>query len=446
MRDIKPQPKKPEKEEVIPEEAPKLPLGRPLKDDWMTGDKVPVARVNAENDIKSEKPIDKTIRSKRQHSRKGFSIGYKERVIVVIIVCLALISGILASVIFLPNANIKLVLRTAPLLVDEHITLQANGDNESTLPGTAFFREVSVEGETPVESKEMIGEKASGSVDLINKTTQEQKIKDQSRLITKDGQLFYMQRSMTIPAGPSRISVPIIADKAGEDGNLSPQKLDFAGLDEGSRQLVYGEVTTPLKGGSGEEVLVVKDDDIERARAQAGKEARAQVEEDIRGELPDGWAFVDESWNNELVSFESSAKVGERQPTIPYKARIIVRVFGFENEALTNHLKSSLEQRMDKDYMLFPGPITYTKKVESVNWEEATADLNVRVTHTTMPQIALDTLKEKIMGRSETEAKQYLSGLPGVRSVKLNLWPFWVQSVPRISGRILIDLESERQP
>lgn len=447
MRDIRPQPKRPEEDELGSKEVPKLPPGRPLKQAWMAGSNVPVAHVNTEDDnTKRDEEAVKPIKPVRQGGGKGFSIGYKERVIVVVIICLAVMSGILASVIFLPSAKIKLILRTAPLLVDERVTLQTNSENENTLPGTAFFREVSVEGQSPVENKEIIGEKATGNVDLVNKTTEEQKIKDQSRLLTKDGQLLYMQRSVTLPAGPSRVSVPVIADQAGEAGNLTPQRLDFAGLSDSSRQLIYGEVTSALAGGSGEEVLVVKEDDIERARTQAGKEAKDQVEEDIRGELPDGWLLVDESWNNELVSFETKVNVDDREPTIPYSARIVVRVFGFENEALTNHLKSALEQRMDKDYMLFPGPITYTKKVESVNWEEATAELNVRVTHTTIPQISLDTLKEKIMGRSEVQAKQYLSGLPGVRSVTLDLWPFWVQSIPRIERRISMDLESERQP
>ncbi|MEX2054851.1 MAG: hypothetical protein WD972_01590, partial [Candidatus Andersenbacteria bacterium] len=193
-------------------------------------------------------------------------------------------------------------------------------------------------------------------------------------------------------------------------------------LDPSSQTLVYAEVTQPLKGGSGETQSIVKDADIEAARKSAGEAARAQVEQQIRGELDDGWTILEESWTSEITNFETPAKVDAKESTIPYTARAVVRVMGYQQSALEAKLKTALEARMDKDFMLFPGPISYSKAVEEVKWEEAKATVSVRVTHTTIPQISLETLRQKLAGRTQAEAKEYLENLPGVRSVSIKLW------------------------
>ena len=362
------------------------------------------------------------------------------------LILLALITGGLAALIFLPTARVQLVLRTAPLLVDQTLKLHAQGEGEDSIPGTAFFREVPVEGSEPVTGQEIIGTKTRGTVQIVNRTTEEQKIKEQSRLVTSDDTLFYMQRAVTLPPGPSRVSVEVEADVAGPEGNIEPQKLYFAALPESSRALLYAEVTQALTGGSGEAVQVVTEKDIETARGSAGQLARQQVEADIIKELPRGWKILDESWTADLQAFDTTAAVGSRETAVPYTARVMVRVLGYEEKALEERLRAALEERMDKEYSLFPGPLSFSTTVEKVNWEAGEAELAVRVTHTTIPNIQLPTLRGKILGQTVTDAKKYLEGLPGVRSVAIETWPFWVSTIPRIENRVTLDVQSERQP
>ncbi|MEX2054852.1 MAG: baseplate J/gp47 family protein, partial [Candidatus Andersenbacteria bacterium] len=159
-------------------------------------------------------------------------VGHRERKFVVGLIVLAILAALLAGFIFIPLATIALSLRTAPLLVDERLTIQAEVGSAEAVPGSAFFREVQVEGTAPVTSTEVIGTKATGTVQIINRATEVQKIKEQSRLVTKDGELFYMQGSATIPAAgagsPSGVTVTIEAAEAGEQGNIPTQRLNFA--------------------------------------------------------------------------------------------------------------------------------------------------------------------------------------------------------------------------
>ena len=96
--------------------------------------------------------------------------------------------------------------------------------------------------------------------------------------------------------------------------------------------------------------------------------------------------------------------------------------------------------------MLFPGPSSFTKSVDSVDWESERATVDVRVTHTTIPEFSIDTLQEKLAGRSKEEAENYLRGLPGIQSASVEISPFWASRISQLEKRIIIDIQPDRQP
>ena len=462
LKESKPAEKKPE----AVKETPKKPVPdvkpteersrRVLKRARLAGSTVPVAKihvpdtpphVHSDANHEGHEETDAPRREmKPAAAAKAVRIGRNERTILLSFFTLVVIASAVAGVIFLPTADVTLHLRTAPLLVDEEVIVAAEDSGDAnSIKGTAFFREVATSGSVPVEHTETIGTKATGTARIVNASSEEQRIREQSRLVSADGQLFFMQTHAIVPSN-SAATVAIEAAEAGPAGNVEPGRLNFAALDASSQQLVYAEVTQTLAGGTGDEIAVVSDADVERAKQNAGERARTQVEGEIREELPDKWIILEESWTGQLDSFEANTAVGEPTPELGYSAQVTVRVMGFEQEALLQRLEQLLNERLEDEFMLFPGPISYTKSVKDVTWDESKARLLVRVTHTTIPQFDLDTLREKLAGRSVAEAQTYLEGLPGVRSAEINLWPFWALSVPRVEGRIALKLEPERQP
>ncbi len=381
-----------------------------------------------------------------KRSRVRMQLGQRERMVVVALSVLVVVALLSAGILFLPKATIELVLETAPLLVDQQVTVKNNAAAGSPeVPGNSYVREVQVNGISPVLSRKIVGEKARGVVTIVNKTIDEQKIKEQSRLVTADGILFYMQRHAIVP-GSGAVSVEVEAAEAGPPGNISSGRLNFAALDSASQSLVFAEVNQSLTGGSGEEVAVVQEQDVEQAKQAAATAARQKVEQEIRAELKPGWTVLEESWNSELKDFSTEATVDENRDSIGYGGRVLVRVIAFEEQVLEGQLKAALEAKLDEQYMLFPGPISFTKAVESIDWDNNEALITARVTHTTIPTFSLETLKDKLAGRQREEAVEYVNGLPGVESVSVKLSPFWVRSVPRIDRRISIDLISNREP
>lgn len=378
-------------------------------------------------------------------------LGQRERMLVGVLIVLAVATSLLGMIIFLPRADIKMNLKTAPLLVEEKLKIQSGKAVESEIPGQVVVRDVSVTGSSDVNGTEVIGTKAKGRVRLINKTFSEQQIKGKSRLITSDERLYYIgEKGAIIPpaegASLGYATVEIEAAEAGSEYNLEKQRLDFAGLDESSQSLVYAEVVDDIDSGSGDTVKVVREQDIESAKKEAAKLARQELEADAQERMKDGWSLLEESWTFDMAEFITSQEVGQREEEIHFTARGNVYVMGYEAQALETLLQKSLETRLEDDYMLFPGPISFTKKIENSDWQNGRIELGVRVTHSTIPKLSIDSLKQKLANRSVTNAQEYVKGISGVRSVDIELWPFWVRSIPRIEKRINLDLQPDKQP
>lgn len=416
---------------------------------------VPKHQIPAHTEAAAEsRPMFASVPVKPGRSKKrgpSMRLGKKERVILLSLFGVALVVAAIAGFLFLPSARILLTLQTAPLLVDEKLTISSNAAAiPNAIPGSPFTQEVSVQGSSQVTSKEFVGGKATGTVQLVNRTFDEQKIKEKSRLITKDGVLFYISGSATIPPGSSggvgSVNVKVEAAQAGPSGNIVAQRLDFAALDAPAQSLVYGQSQGTFTGGTGEEVAVIQEADLQQAKVAAGAQSKSEVEAAARAQLQKGWTILEESWDTAVGEFAPTGKVGDKVATIPYTAKATVRVMAYKEDAMETALQNALSERLDENYMLFPGPLSYTKSVDASNWDTGQIDITARVTHTTIPSLSIDTLRDKLVGRKKEEAVAYLQGLPGVQFTTIELWPFWVQSVPDIQKRVNIEIKSDREP
>ncbi len=407
----------------------------------ITNIEIPSAMPNYEeqNDFKKKRPMFARPQSPKPARVR---VGNNERKIILSFFGLALLVAVIGGAIFIPTATISMQLKTAPLLINEEITVSSLSGNNA-IPGQVFTREINVSDTHKVTNSENVGVKSSGAVNIINRTNETQPIKENSRLVTDNGTLFYMKNHAIVPPNSS-VRVEIEAGEPGDQGNIEQQKLYFAALDESARQILYAETIEKITGGKSEMISVVSENDFDQAKQSAIATARQKAEGEIRNDLPDNWTILEESWNSELKSFNPSAKVNDKTPEFAYTASVAVKAIGYEKEALESRLKQLLEKQISENYMLFPGPIAYSQTIKNVDWNQSSATLSVRVTHTTIPKLSLDTLKEKMAGRSSKEAQSYIEGLPAVKSATIKLWPFWVSSIPRIERRISIDLKPDK--
>lgn len=483
MRDISPSPKPSFSRKDIPEDLPpeakklyekhanKAAAKKPVAKSSarrFTGSQIPITNVHVPKQTLPEKRplfavIDKSVVDKKtkkttalkpatkkpKKSRASMMLGTKEKKIAWSLFAVVLVTACIAVAIFLPSATIALNVQTAPLLVDQKLTLTTNPTSDpNSIAASVFSQQLQIQGSSLVSHTEVIGTKAKGTVQVVNKTFETQKIKEHSRLTAKDGTLFYMLGPAIIPpaekGSPSAVSVQVEAAESGEKGNIQPQVLNFAALDASAQAVVYAQTATAFTGGSGQEVHTVADTDIDQAHDAAKIQAKAQAQQAAQAQLKSGWAIMDESWDVQLSNFTAVQKAGDKADNVTFTANATVRALMYQDDAMKNAVQNSLSSHLDPNMSLFPGTISFTKSVDSVDWDKGQASVTARVTHTTIPNFSLDTLKDKLVGRSKDDALTYLQGLQGVQNADVKLWPFWVQHIPQIQQRINITVNSDR--
>ena len=56
-------------------------------------------------------------------------------------------------------------------------------------------------------------------------------------------------------------------------------------------------------------------------------------------------------------------------------------------------------------------------------------------------RVDIESLRNRIAGRSEADLKAIIFSLPGVESANISLWPFWVNKVPADQGKVKVAVD-----
>jgi len=75
------------------------------------------------------------------------------------------------------------------------------------------------------------------------------------------------------------------------------------------------------------------------------------------------------------------------------------------------------------------------------NLEEKTGKMKVSVEGNFVPNLQnLNFPKDKLVGLSESEVKEYFSNFPTIENVEVKLNPFWLKTMPLLSDKIEIKI------
>lgn len=382
-------------------------------------------------------------------SARHARLGGREKIIALVFLGLVILAAGLAAFVFLPTANVSLVLRTSPLLVEEELTIQEDGaPNSTSIDGRFFSEEIAISETYHVSGRKTVGEKATGTVDLINKSFDTQSLKEHSRLANADGKIFYITRGVTLPAAqataPVRVPVAVEAAEAGDEYNGVTGRLDFVALDEAARTFIFAEVSVAPAGGSGEQVAVVTADDISAAREAAAASAQTILAETVQAKIPSHWKLLGDGAHNKVLTFTANGAEGDELQTLDYTAQIQSRVIAYDESAVVEKIQSSLQAHVAAENILFPGPVSYDIVTPAIEDGATEVTIKVRTTHKTVPRVSIPSIRETLAGKSVEDAHAYVGGIPGVRSATIELTPRWLQSIPRIERRITVELLPEQ--
>ena len=283
---------------------------------------------------------------------------------------------------------------------------------------------------------------ATGKVTLFNQTGSAMTLVPTTRLLSTEGILFRLKNKETIPAKGKRENVEVYADKEGVSGDIDPTTFSIPGLGANYEEIVYAESTTRMSGGSNK-VHKVTEEDINIALEEIKKELRIEALEKLKLELEVGDSLLQEATKVSVLDTEISAKVGDSNPIFEIYMSIEVQGIVADRDEILKLAKEKL-------YI----SITPEKELLSVNNEEieyqlekydkidSLAQLKVTIVGNTMLHKTSEVLdKNNLMGKTKEEVKTYLLAEDGIENVQVELSPFLLRTVPKISDHIEIILK-----
>ncbi len=313
-----------------------------------------------------------------------------------------------------------------------------------TIDGNLQISEVSAEKTYQTTGEEVsTGETSSlvtGTVTLINKYSENQPLVVKTRLLSSDGKLFRLKKSVNVPAGGT-VMAEVYADKAGADMTVDANtRFTIPGLWAGIQDRIYAENSEAFAYQS-QVKRIVKQSDLDAAKKDINEVLDLKVKNDLQSVASDQAIVYGDTDSD--VTTEFNAKLGDEVAsfTVKAKKKIVVATFSKEKAIELAKARLALVVSDDKQLSNFDNSkITYTLE----NYDEATKAAEVKEYFTGIMSLKSDSSlidRNKLVGLNEAQISQYLDTFPEVKEYKLEFWPAFIKTAPNLPDRINIEIE-----
>ncbi|MDD5430849.1 MAG: hypothetical protein PHP03_01350 [Candidatus Pacebacteria bacterium] len=370
------------------------------------------------------------------------------------IIVLGIVLGALYMLGFsiLPRAIVKISAKTTDWTYKDSIVVDkaAKVDAASmTIAGQVFKSEKNTEMKFPASGIKEVSVKATGKITVYNSySSKSQPLAKDTRFASPDGKIFHLVKAITIPGAsisegkiiPRSIEADVVADKAGEEYNIGPEKIftipGFKGTPK--YQAFYGESKTAMSGGMVGKVSYPTAGELKTAKEQISKTLRDALDEEISSQITPEMKIIDgaTSFNiteqniNEVADADKNFSIFE-------KAQLAVIVFN-END-LKNLLLDRASEESGEEYELKNYELGYG--LARGDFQTGKLSFPVDFKAVMRRKIDAEGLKEDIAGLPDIDLRKKVFSVPGLENATVSLWPFWVTRVPTNLGKIKIEVD-----
>ncbi|MEX2144765.1 MAG: hypothetical protein WD712_00060 [Candidatus Spechtbacterales bacterium] len=299
-------------------------------------------------------------------------------------------------------------------------------------------------------------ERAAGHIRVYNEySSLPQTLVESTRFLSANGKLFRTTQTVVIPGAEieggqivaSSIIVPVVADEAGADYNISPTTFSipgFSGTDKYTK--FYGKNEQGFEGGFKGKAIVVTAEDINKAEEKIESEFLAGAETALREKIPENLMILEDSLESGIETLEFSNAAGEPTETFTARAVVFARIFlireGDISESIGYNFINSTQY--GKEFEL-----SDTRKVEysvkEVDYKTGYAEFAVSVQQLFVRKVDASLILSDIKGRDEVEVRKILSNMEELEKAQLRFWPFWVSKIPADEGDITVEVQYSKE-
>ena len=349
----------------------------------------------------------------------------------------ALVMTLLTFVIYLSfvKAVVTIKSKPVPVTANFNVDIAKEPQDNSVVKGIVISETREGSKTYNVPGGVEVPAKASGLVTIINTTSRNQPLVKTTRLLTSEGVLFRIVKNVVVPARGS-VEVVAEADQLGEVGDIGPAHFTIPGLAPLLQTLIYAQSSVPMIGGLQAQAKVSAAL-LESAMSELSKslfmEARTAVEE-IRQFQGFSGIFYEEK----VIEKKSDTVPGTAAAKFALSVKVRVTGVFFDRLSLESFARAKLFSQLSDDFTL--------REINSDAFEISLASYNVERGSATLRVSAVGSArlkeggailnKDRISGLEASATERYFKGYNEVESVKVEIRPFWVKTLPKLKDHI----------
>lgn len=367
-------------------------------------------------------------------------------------------AGTLAAYWYLPKATVTLIV--APKDINQEITFTIDPAldqvdlQQLAIPGRIRQEEVSDTYEAKASGQATVGEKASGTVTLFNRTTSPKTLSAGTQLTASNSLTYTITESVSIASAstienedfslttePATADVSIQAAQIGSDYNLdSGTEFSVANFDKTS---FVAKAISDISGGTSREVTVLSKKDLEDARAVLTKQISAKAAELVSSD--DSFlSAISLSTSDDDYQEQVSAKVGQETKTFSVTTTLNTKFMTYKKSDLDLIIEKSVLDSIPSNHQL----VSQASKLEILEKNQHIDEsilVTAKATAQAAPLIDKDHIKKQITGKFPDKTRDFLLKTPGVTKAEIEITPEFIpaqiKTFPRIGKNIILNIE-----
>ena len=398
--------------------------------------------------LKNLQPIGRGI-IKKEHKIMRL-VGWKKKALMGFI-GVFFVAAVAYAYYILPKAEVLITFKKESASFDLSIRADKNItkiDNLlSKIPAQVIRIEAAKNGDFPATGERYLEEKAKGVITVYNAySSSPQGLVQNTRFLSAEtGRLFRTAKSVVIPGAKidggkivaSSIDIEVEADQPGPDYNISASNFTIPGFQGGPKYSgFYGKSNSPMRGGAIGKMKVVLKEDLDKAQAEVVGALKLELDQNLKNQIPNNFKLLDGSAKEGAPEISFSRQAGEASDgfTINAKSQNTAVVFSeqYINELADQKIISSSGQNA----IVVPGSRKITYNSWQTDFNKGGIDMNVNVSQDITQNINIESLRQDLVGKNETEIRRVLSKMQEIQDAKVTFWPFWVRGMPLRADKI----------
>ncbi len=381
---------------------------------------------------------------------------------IISLVCVLAVCLVFALVfVVLPNALITVFPKTEAIIRDFDANLDVQikepDAGKLILPAKKISENLSLGLKFQSQGKKDVGTKSSGMVRIYNFTGQILNLKSETTTLSVAGKNFKLtenamqikpvryKNQQTKEIDPKTLAEPmeVVAMGGGDDYNFpSGLRLEISNSVLGSKPLVlYAKTETPITGGATRFLSVVTEADFNNAREEMGKQLISELKKQYDEQ---GMMLLDNAYSVEVIEFVIDKKVGTESPNFDAKINLKLEGLVFFKEHLFSMVKERIASTLSEGRTLsLDKGQGINVKLRNVDLGLNSATLSIHLESKTYPNLNLNQIKEKLIGKKVNVANDILQSLPEIEKVEVTVSPTWQKTFPWLKSKINLEIVND---